>query len=178
MKTSKRIFSLRVPTEDGVFTAVYSQTGLRELSFPGGKAAKVFEPASDIPQQVQQWHSLTCQAVERLLAGRPPSRLPPLDLSAGTEFQRQVWAAMRAIPFGKTVSYQGIAQSIGNPKACRAVGGACGANPIPVLIPCHRVLAAKQRLGGFSGGLDWKIKLLAREGSWTPAPKQTAPKRP
>jgi O-6-methylguanine DNA methyltransferase len=75
---------------------------------------------------------------------------------------------MRAIPFGKTLSYQEIALSIGNPKACRAVGGACGANPIPLLIPCHRVLAAHKHLGGFSGGLDWKIKLLTREGSWTP----------
>lgn len=84
---------------------------------------------------------------------------------------------MRAIPFGETVSYQAIALSINNPKACRAVGGACGANPIPVLVPCHRVLAANQRLGGFSGGLDWKIKLLKREGSWTPSLEQSAPKR-
>ena len=175
MKTSKTVFPLRVPTADGVFLAVYSQAGLCELSFPKGKASRPFEPASGVPRQIQQWHSLTCQAVERLLAGRSPGRLPPLDLSAGTEFQRQVWAAMQAIPFGKTVSYQAIALSIGNPKACRAVGGACGANPVPVLIPCHRVLAANQRLGGFSGGLDWKIKLLAREGSWTPALDNRSP---
>jgi O-6-methylguanine DNA methyltransferase len=168
MKPPQTVFPLRVPTPDGVFPAVYSQAGLCELSFPERKASKLFEPASEVPKQVQQWHSLTCQAVERLLSGFPPGRFPPLDLSAGTEFQRQVWAAMRAIPFGKTLSYQEIALSIGNPKACRAVGGACGANPIPLLIPCHRVLAAHKKLGGFSGGLDWKIKLLTREGSWTP----------
>ena len=177
MRTPKTVFSLRVPTVDGVFLAVYSQAGLCELSFPREKASELFESASGVPLQVRQWHSLTCQAVERLLAGRPPGRLPPLDLSVGTEFQRQVWAAMRAIPFGKTASYQSIAASIGNPKACRAVGGACGANPIPVLIPCHRVLAANQRLGGFSGGLDWKRKLLAREGSLTPALDSPSPKQ-
>ena len=65
---------------------------------------------------------------------------------------------------GKTKSYGEIAQAIGKPKAVRAVGSACGANPIPVLVPCHRVLAANHKLGGFSGGLTRKRSLLAREG--------------
>ena len=65
---------------------------------------------------------------------------------------------------GKTQSYSEIAATIGKPKAARAVGSACGANPIPVLIPCHRVLAANKKLGGFSGGLNWKRALLKREG--------------
>lgn len=65
---------------------------------------------------------------------------------------------------GGTQSYGEIAKSIGKPKAVRAVGGACGANPIPLLVPCHRVLAANGKIGGFSGGLGWKEKLLAREG--------------
>ena len=64
---------------------------------------------------------------------------------------------------GQTFSYGEVAKAIGRPKAVRAVGGACGANPIPVLIPCHRVLAAGGKIGGFSGGLDWKRTLLARE---------------
>jgi O-6-methylguanine DNA methyltransferase len=68
------------------------------------------------------------------------------------------------ISLGKTKSYGEIAAAIGNPKAVRAVGGACGANPVPVLVPCHRVLAANNKLGGFSSGLDWKRKLLAYEG--------------
>jgi O-6-methylguanine DNA methyltransferase len=71
---------------------------------------------------------------------------------------------MRRISCGQTQSYGEIAKAIGKPKAVRAVGGACGANPIPVLVPCHRVLAAGGKIGGFSGGLDWKRKLLAREG--------------
>lgn len=70
---------------------------------------------------------------------------------------------MRKIKPGQTQSYGEIAAAIGKPKAVRAVGGACGANPIPLLVPCHRVLAANQKIGGFSGGLEWKRKLLARE---------------
>ena len=65
---------------------------------------------------------------------------------------------------GETKSYGEIAEAIGKPKAVRAVGGACGANPIPVLVPCHRVLAANRKIGGFSGGLEWKRRLLEREG--------------
>jgi len=70
---------------------------------------------------------------------------------------------MQRIPAGHTRSYGELAADIGKPKAVRAVGGACGANPIPLLVPCHRVLAAGGKIGGFSGGLDWKRKLLARE---------------
>jgi len=71
---------------------------------------------------------------------------------------------LRKIARGRTKSYGEIARAVGNPKAVRAVGGACGANPIPVLVPCHRVLAANNKLGGFSGGLNWKRELLAGEG--------------
>ena len=106
---------------------------------------------------------MTETALKNILAGRKPKNLPPLDL-AGTEFQKSVWNALRKISFGKTKSYGEIARTIGRAKAVRAVGGACGANPVPVLVPCHRVLAANKKLGGFSGGLDWKRKLLALEG--------------
>lgn len=99
-----------------------------------------------------------------MLAGRPAKTLPPVDLSAGTDFQRRVWGALRRIGWGRTRSYGQVARAIGQPKAARAVGAACGANPIPVLVPCHRVLAADKRLGGYSGGLDWKRALLRREG--------------
>jgi O-6-methylguanine DNA methyltransferase len=101
--------------------------------------------------------------LKSVLAGRPPGKFPPLDL-AGTEFQKSVWRALRKIRSGRTKSYGEIARAVGNPKAVRAVGGACGANPIPVLVPCHRVLAANKKLGGFSGGLNWKRELLAGEG--------------
>jgi O-6-methylguanine DNA methyltransferase len=104
-------------------------------------------------------------ALKNALAGCAAKNLPPLDLSAGTEFQQKVWNALRKISAGKTKSYGEIAEAVGKPKAVRAVGGACGANPIPIFVPCHRVLAANNKLGGFSGGLSWKRTLLAREGA-------------
>lgn len=87
-----------------------------------------------------------------------------MDLSGGTPFQRKVWGALRQIPYGQTRSYAWVAQRIGKPKAARAVGAACGANPIPVIIPCHRVVASDGSLGGYTAGLAWKKKLLRLEG--------------
>lgn len=87
-------------------------------------------------------------------------------LVEGTEFQKKVWKAIEKIPAGKTVSYKDIAIKIGKPGAYRAVANACGANIIPVLIPCHRVVASEGKIGGYSGGLDIKRKLLAAEESY------------
>lgn len=81
----------------------------------------------------------------------------------GTPFQQQVWKALIKIPGGKTISYAAIARQIKNPKAVRAVGGAVGANPVPILIPCHRVIASNGTIGGYSGGLAIKKKLLKAE---------------
>lgn len=86
-----------------------------------------------------------------------------LDLRAGTDFQKNVWQAACRIPYGEVRSYGWIAQEIGKPKATRAVGNALGANPLPIFVPCHRVLRHDGRLGGYSGGLHWKSKLLALE---------------
>lgn len=86
-----------------------------------------------------------------------------LDLD-GTEFQREAWGAMRKIPFGSTISYGDQARSIGKPKAFRAVGSANGKNPVPIIVPCHRVLASDGSLGGYSLGLPMKRRLLALEG--------------
>ena len=87
----------------------------------------------------------------------------PLSLT-GTPFQRLVWHALKGIPYGTTTSYQAIANAIDRPRAVRAVGGAIGSNPIPLIIPCHRVIGAGGKLTGFSGGLDRKRWLLNREG--------------
>jgi O-6-methylguanine DNA methyltransferase len=84
-------------------------------------------------------------------------------LLAGTVFQRRVWAALQRVPRGETRSYTWLAAEAGHPKAVRAAGAACGANPIPVVIPCHRILRSNGALGGFSGGLHWKRRLLALE---------------
>lgn len=86
----------------------------------------------------------------------------PLDLE-GTEFQKRVWNQLSKIPYGKTASYKDIAAKIKNSKAFRAVGTANGRNPICIVIPCHRVIAADGTLGGYTGGLHIKTKLLALE---------------
>lgn len=157
---------LPIPTRDGQFTARYSEKGLAELDFPRVRPARRAErtprrsAATDI---ISRWHRVTEAALKDILAGRAAKKMPPLD-PAGTEFQRTVWQELQKISVGQTKSYGEIARRIGKTRAVRAVGGACGANPIPVLVPCHRVLAADKKLGGFSGGLDWKRTLLAREG--------------
>lgn len=114
-------------------------------------------------------------------AGVSPARLAPqlkaylsgkavrfncrLDLSAGTAFQQKAWRAMLTIPRGETRSYAWIAKKIGKPRAARAVGAACGANPVPIIVPCHRVIASDGSLGGFGGGLPLKRRLLKLEGA-------------
>ena len=86
----------------------------------------------------------------------------------GTDFQRRVWRALQDIPYGQTRSYAQLAAAVGAPRACRAVGGANGRNPLPILIPCHRVIAADGRLAGFSAGLERKEALLELEGIHAP----------
>lgn len=88
----------------------------------------------------------------------------PLDF-AGTDFQKKVWAALLAIPFGETRSYAQIARQIGRPKAVRAVGAANGRNPISIIAPCHRVIGANGKLTGFAGGLETKATLLQLEST-------------
>ena len=164
MLMKNQLFQLSIPTHAGQFIARYSAKGLAELKFPSvGRASPRAVKQNGVPTQILRWHRATGTGLKSSLAGRKPKNLPPLDL-AGTEFQKRVWNALRKISTGRTKSYGEIAQAIGKPKAVRAVGGACGANPIPVFVPCHRVLAVNKKLGGFSGGLDWKRTLLVREG--------------
>jgi methylated-DNA-[protein]-cysteine S-methyltransferase len=96
-------------------------------------------------------------------SGRRAEFPDKLDLQGSTDLQRKVWEAARQIPHGETRSYAWIARRIGNPAAARAVGQALGKNPLPIIIPCHRVVASDGSLGGFSGGLAMKKRLLALE---------------
>ena len=98
-------------------------------------------------------------------AGRRNTFDVPLDLSQGTSFQRQVWRTLQRVPYGKLRSYQWIAARVGGRHYARAVGNAVGANPLPIVIPCHRIVAHDASLGGFSGGLSMKRKLLSLEGT-------------
>ncbi len=156
-----------IETADGWFEATFSGRGLAKLRFPPfGRIGPAAEPISaQQPPVATEWLALTRGSLDRALAGHEIEALPPLDLTRGTPFQRRVWGLLREIACGETRSYGEIAQSLGLSGAARAVGAACGANPIPVIIPCHRVLAARGRLGGFSAGLEWKRLLLSREGT-------------
>jgi len=155
--------ALPIKSKHGTFVARYSSHGLVALAFPKNKPPKLSAP-DDVPPPIRKWHALTTKAVNAVLSGKTPAELPPMDISIGTGFQRRVWEELTWTPCGETRSYTEIARAIRKPKASRAVGGACGANPIPLLIPCHRVLAANGKIGGFSGGLEWKRKLLTIEG--------------
>ena len=99
------------------------------------------------------------------LAGSRTSFDLPLDFSRGTAFQQRVWKKLGAIPYGQLWSYRGLASRVGGVQYARAVGGAVGANPLPIVLPCHRIVAQDTGLGGFSCGLPAKRKLLALEGS-------------
>jgi O-6-methylguanine DNA methyltransferase len=165
-RQSSRIPLTAVPLETpaGVFIAHFSERGLAQLDFPSNAPLRT-APSSDATSPTTEWTNFTREAVLAVLSGAAPVSLPPLDLRAGTPFQQKVWAALCEIASGATKSYSEVAAAIGSPKATRAVGRACGANPIPLLIPCHRVLASGGKLGGFSGGLEWKKRLLKVEQS-------------
>jgi methylated-DNA-[protein]-cysteine S-methyltransferase len=105
------------------------------------------------------------QAFERYFAGDAQALKAVPWTTGGTEFQRAVWQALTTIPVGETWSYAQLAAAIGKPKAVRAVGLANGANPVPIVIPCHRVIGANGSLTGFGGGLDRKRWLLRHEGA-------------
>jgi methylated-DNA-[protein]-cysteine S-methyltransferase len=106
----------------------------------------------------------TLRQLRAYFAGKLKAFDVPLEI-VGTDFQKRVWIALRAIPYGETRSYSEIAGHIGAPRAVRAVGAANGRNPIPVIIPCHRVIGASGSLVGFGGGLEWKRLLLDLEAT-------------
>lgn len=106
----------------------------------------------------------TARQVFLYLEGKIKGFEVPINMT-GTDFQKDVWKAIERIPYGQTRTYADLAREIGSPRAFRAVGGACSCNPVPLIVPCHRVVGSGGRLGGFSGGIDIKKKLLKIEKS-------------
>jgi len=139
---------------------------------PQGLTGAWFEDQKHHPN-TQHWlqapkHPLLQQAatqIEAYFSGQRHHFDLPLDLTHGTPFQRSVWQALLTIPFGVIRTYGELAQHLGNPNACRAVGGAVGRNPISIVVPCHRVIGAHGNMTGYAGGLARKEALLTLEST-------------
>ena len=147
-----------------------STKGIQAIVLPKqSKRAVEFDLRVQCDGPLQQGKSAQLEEARRqlldYLAGRRNTFDVPLDLSQGTSFQRQVWRTLQRVPYGKLRSYQWIAARVGGRHYARAVGNAVGANPLPIVIPCHRIVAHDASLGGFSGGLSMKRKLLSLEGT-------------
>jgi methylated-DNA-[protein]-cysteine S-methyltransferase len=149
---------MRVDTPIGPLTLVASDAGLRGVLFAGQAAPRTFsgpEPVlEDAARQLREWFAGTRTAFDL-----------PLDLDGATPFQRRAWLALAEIPYGTTRSYGEQARVLDAPRAARAVGAANGRNPLPIVLPCHRLVGADGSLTGFGGGLDVKRALLAHEAA-------------
>ncbi len=159
------LFYTHLPTPIGPVLLAGDDAALVYVSFPTGKRAMQPDPAwvhSDEP----------FAEVKAQLCAYFDGSLRDFDLplrAQGTAFQRDVWQALSTIPYGEIRTYADIAQAIGRPKATRAVGAANGANPLPIIVPCHRVIGANGSLTGFGGGLETKKFLLNLEARADPA---------
>lgn len=154
-----------VATPVGAIWILCTEKGIRELRLGGSAAPTAREGKERGISFVRRaaWTDAAERALAAYLAARAPLDALPLDVEAGTAFQRRVWEGARKIPVGGVWSYGELARRIGMPGASRAVGNALGANPVPIVIPCHRVIQSDQGIGGFSGGLRWKRFLLEHE---------------
>jgi methylated-DNA-[protein]-cysteine S-methyltransferase len=146
----------------GKLKLVASEKGLVAILWENDKPSRVrlAELAEDANHPMLQ---KTEQQLQEYFAGKRMSFSVPLDMK-GTPFQKNVWEALLAIPFGETRTYGDLAKKLGNPTATRAVGAANGRNPVSIIVPCHRVIGASGKLTGFAGGLETKAHLLGLEG--------------
>jgi O-6-methylguanine DNA methyltransferase len=161
------LHTARFESPIGTLFAAMSERGLAYLELPHASGRlfpgwqRVAAPDAHAIEGFAPNRAAIAQVLEYLEGKRRAFELR-LDLR-GTPFQRAVWEALLAIPYGETRTYGDVARAIGRPGAVRAVGAANGANPVPLVVPCHRVVAAGGRLGGFGGGLPLKARLLALE---------------
>lgn len=150
---------------------VYFKTPLGEMALAeeGGKITRLYLCAQDVPAGMGQEPTPVLQEAARQLGEYFGGTRKVFDLPIqprGTAFQQSVWRALCDIPYGQTRSYAHLAEQIGRPKACRAVGMANHKNPIPILIPCHRVVGADGSLTGYAGGMGMKKALLDLENKY------------
>jgi methylated-DNA-[protein]-cysteine S-methyltransferase len=163
---TEQLFFTAFYTSAGWIALLGSSVGLIGITLPRGSRKEAVNrlgswllDATESPRHFQA-------TVNKLVAyfnGNQVDFTETLDLKKTSAFQRKVWQATSTIPYGETRSYSWVAKKINRPKAVRAVGQALGRNPLPVIIPCHRVLASNGGMGGYTGGLDMKKFLLALE---------------
>lgn len=154
------VLQFAMESEIGTIFLVASAKGLRGVHLSKQSIPMVHRLAGEEPElKILQQAS---KQLTEYFRGKRKSFNVPFDV-LGTPFQKKVWNALSTIPYGKTASYKDIAEKIRNKKAFRAVGTANGKNPLCIIVPCHRVIAADGTLGGYSGGLSIKKKLLALE---------------
>ena len=159
-----------LPSPVGPLYAAAGPRGLLRLHFRHSTRLPRF--ARSLPgraERVEPSHDPTlarlAEELERYFAGDHGPFTVPLDLRSATPFRQRVWRSLRRVPFGHTVAYGTLARRTGCPRGARAVGQAVGANPIGIVVPCHRVIRASGELGGFGGGLPIKQWLLTHEGA-------------
>ncbi|MBN2711147.1 MAG: methylated-DNA--[protein]-cysteine S-methyltransferase [Planctomycetes bacterium] len=155
----------KIKTSAGTFHALITPAGLARLLFPGSK------PETGAGEKLDPSETGKAEAIAAILEkelplyfeGKINSFTVPVDLTAGTPFRRKVWNRMKKIPHSKVMTYGELAKAVDCASA-RAIGQACGANPVPIVVPCHRVVASDGKIGGWSGGKGMKEKLLHLEG--------------
>lgn len=166
MKDKWPIRFAEYPSPLGLVLIAGGARGITDVTLSGGRVAflsRIEDKYGRRPQEDRASFKEAFAELDIYFSKRPIEFTLPLDVS-GTAFEMKVWRAIRGIPWGSTLSYKEIAGRIGNPGAARAAGGACGKNPVPLIIPCHRVLGSNGSLGGYTGGIDIKKRLLAIEG--------------
>jgi len=168
-----------VPTPVGPLGLVARNGNLAGIIFDADPASFPFQvertwgkPGSESPAAFGD----VKRQLEEYFAGKRLVFRLPLDLDQGTGFQRRVWHALLEIPYGRTLSYKEVAHVIGQPSAVRAVGSANGANPLPIVVPCHRVVSSDGTMGGYGGGLKVKKQLLELETRTRAAAFRTNPR--
>jgi methylated-DNA-[protein]-cysteine S-methyltransferase len=149
----------------GALRGAATKKGLALLAFPGSDWKKPLARLAKLHgEPVADPKHAAARELRAYFAGRLRAFTVPVDLGLATPFARRVLTEVCRVPAGEVTTYGALAARVGRPRGARAVGGAVGSNPVPVVVPCHRVVAANGGLGGFSGGLPVKRKLLAIEG--------------
>jgi methylated-DNA-[protein]-cysteine S-methyltransferase len=172
--TTRTAALVPLPTSLGTFEAALTERGVCCLAFPNQRGANGEWLARHLSGAIGTSDPRAAGLAEELdayLRGDLARFQAPVDL-LGTPFQLGVWRQLQAIPYGEVRSYADVARAVGRPSAVRAVGAANGANPVPIIVPCHRVIGSTGTLTGFGAGVDWKLRLLAIEnpGRWAELP--------